>query len=95
MNERPAIRHLFRPDGDRAPVGVEAFHFRDFAHRRQGGFEAGLVVFDKAGAPLKLVDRKPRERNARAAGRQGMAWSGNVVAQNGGRKVAQENRASR
>ena len=65
---------------------AQAFKFREFFHRLQRLFQRGTVVFDNARAPLKQVHRLTGERRACAAGRQRVAWSGDVIAQNRRRK---------
>ena len=72
---------------------TQAFQLRKLLHGGQGFFESRLGILDVAGAALELVCGEAGKGRAGAVGRQDVAWAGNVVAERGGRVVAEKDRA--
>src|SRR5204863_2654824 len=74
-------------------VRGESFEFGEFSNGRQRFLQRGPIVFNETCSPLELVNGQSGKRSARASGRERMAWSGDVIAQNCRRVGTKKNRA--
>ena len=70
-------------------MGVEAFDAGEFFDDRERGLDGFFVEAHDAGAALELVGAQAGEGSARATGGEGVAGSGEEIADGDGRKVAE------
>ena len=72
---------------------VKPLDFREFLDRPKRLSQRRLLIFDNAGAPLKLIDGQSREGRAGATGGKRVARTRHVITQDRRRIVSQEDRA--
>ena len=84
---------LIEPDGSRSAVSVQPFHARELFDGLNRFAERGRRVFHHAGTALEHIYCQPRKRRAGAAGWQGVAWTGDIIAGHCRRRIPQEQRA--
>ena len=68
----------------------QPLRLRKFLHSFEGFLERGFVVFHDAGAALELVHGQAGEGGPRAVRRQDVAGAGDIIAEDCGRIVAEE-----